>query len=198
MPSGERQERRRRLYKIARTQGGYFTAAQALEVGYPYQAQKYHADRGNWERVDRGLFRIPEWPASEHEDLIRWTQWSRGQAVVSHETALSVHDLSDVNPAQVHLTVPQGFRKKARGVVLHHGDIPDDDQEQREGFRLTTPLRSLLDVAAGNLEGDKLGSAVSEALERGLFTRRMLLARVDNFGDRAALRIERAFSTTGD
>lgn len=195
MAIGERQARRRRLHDLAGTQGGYFTAAQALDVGYPYQAQRYHVDRGNWLRVDRGVFRLPEWPIGEHEDLIRWSQWSRGRAVVSHETALSVHDLGDVNPASVHLTVPRGFRKHALGVVLHHGDIPDGDVQQREGFRITSPLRSILDVAVGDLDLDQLGGAVADALARGVLTRRMLLARADAFGDRAALRIERALAT---
>ena len=194
--TGHRLHRRRRLYDLAGTQGGYFTAAQAIEVGYPYQAQKYHADQGNWERIDRGLFRIPEWPVSEHEDLIRWTQWARGRAVMSHDTALSVHDLGDVNPARVYVTVAPPFRRKAPGVVVHLGDVPDGDAEQREGFRVTTPLRSLLDVAAGELDLDQLARALQEALDRGMLTRRMILARVDEFGDRAALRMERALART--
>lgn len=194
MAEGDRQARRRRVQDIARTQGGYFTTAQALAAGYPYQAQTYHVDRGNWQRVDRGLFRFPEWPVSEHEDLIRWTQWSGARGIVSHETALSVHDLGDVNPAQVHLTVPLGFRKRGDGVVLHHGEVPEDDIQQREGFRITTPLRSVLDVATGDLDLDQFAVVVDEAFQRGLFTRRMLLARVDSFGDRAALRTERALS----
>ena len=195
---GHRQQRRRRLYDLAGTQGGYFTAAQAIEVGYQYQAQQYHVDRGNWERVDRGLFRIPEWPVGEHEDLIRWAQWARGRAVVSHETALSVHDLGDVNPARVHLTAAPPFRKKAPGVVVHLGDVPRGDIEQREGFRVTTPLRSLLDVAAGDLDLDQVAGAVQDALVRGLLTRRMILARVDEFGDRAAFRMERALTQVGE
>lgn len=112
--------------------------------------------------------------------------------------ALSVEGLGDVNPARVHLIVPPGFRKQARGVVLHYADVPDDDVRQQQGFRVTTPLRSILDVAAGNLDLDQLATAVVEALERGLFTRRMLLGRVDAFGDRAALRIERALAQGGD
>lgn len=197
MPIGDRHARRRELLEIAGAQGGYFTAAQALETGYPYQAQKYHVDRGNWQRVDRGLFRISEWPVSEHEDLIRWNQWSQGRAVVSHETALSLHSLGDVNPARVHVTAPPGFRKRAPGVVVHRGEVPDEDVRQRQGFRVTTPLRSILDVAVGDLDLDQLATALAEALERGLFTRRMLLARVDGFGDRAALRIERALARGG-
>jgi len=69
---------RRRLSAVAATQSGYFTAAQALEVGYSYPQQKFHADHGNWLRVDRGIFRIPDWPVGPHDDLVRWDLWSKG------------------------------------------------------------------------------------------------------------------------
>jgi len=68
-----RQDLRRALHAVAFQQAGYFTAAQALEVGYSYQAQKYHADAGNWLRVDRALFRLPEWPADADDIYVRWT-----------------------------------------------------------------------------------------------------------------------------
>ncbi len=102
----DRQDLRRQLAAVASAQSGYFTAKQALGVGYSYQAQKYHADRGNWQRVDRGVFRLPEWPVGRHDGLVRWSLWSRGKAVVSHETALAVFDVGDFNPSLVHLTVP--------------------------------------------------------------------------------------------
>jgi predicted transcriptional regulator of viral defense system len=192
VPAGTRQDARRRLTAAAGEQSGYFTAAQALKAGFSYQAQKYHADQGNWHRVDRGIFRLPEWPASQHEDLVRWTLWSAQRAVVSHETALSVHGLGDANPARIHLTVPAGFRAKAPELVLHTGVLPNDDIEHHEGYRVTTPLRSLLDVAAGHLDLDQLRTALNDALDRGVATRRSLLARADEFGPHAALRIERA------
>lgn len=188
----DRTELRRRLVRRAADQSGYFSAAQALELGYSYPAQRYHVQRGNWTRIDRGVFRLPEWPVGSHEDLVRWTLWSRGKAVVSHETALSVHELGDVDPARVHLTVPAGFRAKTSGVVLHHGGLPEEDVEHRDGFALTTPPRSLLDVAAGELDLDLLARAVDDALRQGLVTRRSLLTRADAFGAHAALRIERA------
>src|SRR5918912_831625 len=68
----------------------------ARGAGYSYQAQKQNADRGNWVKVGRGLFRLPGWPAGRHEDLVRLSLWSRGRAVVSHESALSVHELGVV------------------------------------------------------------------------------------------------------
>jgi len=191
MPARDRIDLRRRLLEIASTQSGYFTAAQALGVGYSYPAQGYHTHRGNWLRVDRGIYRLPEWPIESREDLVRWTLWSRERAVVSHETALSVHELGDVNPAKVHLTVPPNFRQSDPGVVLHRGELSNVDFEEHSGYRVTTPLRSLLDVASG-LDLDQFARAIAEGLERGLTTRRALLARADEFGAKAALRIERA------
>lgn len=193
----DRQDLRRRLAATAGTQSGYFSAAQALDVGYSYQAQRFHTDRGNWVRVDRGIFRLPEWPIGEHDDLVRWTLWSRGKAVVSHETALSVHDLGDANPAVVHLTVPHNFRSRSPGVRLHKGELPLDDVWQYEGFKITTPLRTLLDVAADNLELDQLVEAIKQACARGPATKQALLSRGEELGPRAALRIERALRIGG-
>lgn len=193
----DRRQLRHRLAGLAGTQSGYFTAAQARDVGYSYQAQKFHTDRGNWVRVERGIYRLPEWPVGEHDDLVRWSLWSRGRAVVSHETALAVHQLGDVDPAVVHLTVPPNFRSKDKGVRLHRGVLPEADVWQHEGFRVTTPLRALLDVAAGDLDLDQLVTAVKEACERGPATKQALLTRAEEFGPHGALRIERALRFGG-
>jgi hypothetical protein len=193
MTANPRRELRQRLVAIAGAQSGYFSAAQARGAGYSYQAQKQNADRGNWVKVGRGLFRLPGWPAGRHEDLVRLALWSRGRAVVSHESALSVHELGDVNPARTHLTVSTGFRQQPpAGVVLHRGVLPEGDVRDQEGFRVTTPLRSLLDSAAGDLDVDLLAGAIDDALEQGVLTRSRLLARADELGPMAALRIERA------
>lgn len=188
---------RRALTRVARHQAGYFTAAQALQAGYSYPSQRYHAQRGNWLRVDRGIYRLPDWPATQHEDLARWTLWSRGRGIVSHETALAVHELGDVMPARVHLTVPPGFRSWARGVVLHVGMLAPTDVEEFEGFAVTTPARSILDSAAGGLEVDQLARIIHDALERGTVTVGLLRARADELGPAAALAIERALLQEG-
>jgi predicted transcriptional regulator of viral defense system len=174
------QENARALYQIAAAQGGYFTAAQAKQTGYAYSQQHFHVSRGNWLKIDRGLFRLRDFPPGEREDLIRWSLWSRNQksvpqAVVSHDTALTVHELSDAMPAQVHLTVPPGFRKNVPpGCVLHKAVLTPEEIEPRTGYRVTTPLRTLLDVANSPLSQEHLNRAVRDALERGLVRRRLL------------------------
>ena len=197
MPPQSRRERRRKLMAIAAGQSGYFTAAQALEAGFSYAAQRYHTVHANWLRTGRGIYRLPEWPSGAHEDLVRWTLWSSNRAVVSHETALSVHELGDVNPERVHLTVPPGFRARAEGVILHRAVLDPAEKQAAEGFTVTTAARSLVDVAAGPLDLDQLAAAVSEALGRGLVTARQLRERADAVGAQAAFRIERSLALDG-
>ena len=195
------QENAQALYQIAASQGGYFTAAQAREAGYTYRQQHYHSSRGNWLRIDRGLFRLRDFPPGEREDLIRWSLWSRDQkgmpqAVVSHDTALTVHDLSDVMPERVHLTVPRGFRKRVpAGCVLHYGSLATEEIETRPGYSVTTPLRTLIDVAGSALSQEHLDAAVKEALERGL-VRRSVLGSV-RCEPSARRRLDRALAASG-
>jgi len=88
---------------------------------------------------------------------------------------------------------PPNFRAQALGVRLHRAELPAGDIRQQNGFRITTPLRSLLDVAADTTDVEQLVTAIGDALRAGLVTRRQLLERADSFGPRAALAIERAF-----
>ncbi len=188
----DRRDLRRRLFALAAQQGGYFTAAQAKQLGYSYQAQAHHVGAGNWIRIDRGLFRLAEWIPDLHDDLIRWTLWSRGRAVVSHETALSVHGISELESARVHLTVPPRFSMDDPALTLHRADLPDEDVVQGAGFSVTSIARSLTDVAALAADEDQLARAIQEAIEAGKVTVRQLRSRAEAIDPRAALRIERA------
>ncbi|MBA2280182.1 MAG: hypothetical protein H0W25_02970 [Acidimicrobiia bacterium] len=191
----DRRDLRRRLFHLAADQGGYFTAAQARAIGYSYQAQAHHVGAGNWLRIDRGLFRLAEWVPELHDDLIRWTLWSRERAVVSHESALGVHSIGELESPRVHLTVPPGFSMRDPAVTLHHGDLVESDVEQRTGFRVTTLVRTVIDIAALSADDDQLGRVIQQARETGLLTIRQLRARAEAVDVRAALHIERALQS---
>jgi predicted transcriptional regulator of viral defense system len=164
---------RRALLGIAAGQGGYFTAQQALAVGYAYPGQVYHVQHGNWERVARGIYRLRDYIPADREDLIILTLLSHDregspQAVVSHDTALAVHELGDANPARIHLTIPPGFRRRLLpGVILHRTTLDPSDWEERDGYRVTTPLRTLLDIAESPTAWPALDAAVRDALRTG-------------------------------
>ncbi len=164
------------LYALAESQGGYFTSADASTLGYTTAHQHFHVKRGNWVRVDRGIFRLKRFPSSSHEDMIRWWLWSRKRGVISHESAAAVYELGDVLPSKTHLTVPPDFRKKATTtVVLHKASLEEKDAEMRQGFRVTTPLHTILDLAQERLDPERLTAVVKDAIRKGLVEKKRLL-----------------------
>lgn len=192
--AADRRDLRRRLFNLVADQAGYFTAAQAKEVGYSYQAQAHHVAAGNWLRIERGLFRLAEWIPDRNDELVRWSLWSRGRGVISHETALSVHGIGEFESGRVHLTVPTDFTKRDEAVILHRATLQPEDIQQENGFRVTTAARSLIDVAAAAPDEDQLARAVLEARDSGQITIRSLRARAESVDARAALYLERAIN----
>ena len=169
------------LFEIAEGQQGYFTVKQAAAVGYQLGSQAHHAKSGNWVRVERGIYRLARFPQSSEEQLVIYALWSRNRAgetegVYSHQTALSIHDLSDVNPAKLHLTVPTTFRRRAKVpmiLVVHRSNLGKKDVEQRQGFAVTRPLRTIADLAvAESVSRDIIEQALTEGRQRGLITAR--------------------------
>jgi predicted transcriptional regulator of viral defense system len=176
----ERKESARRLYEVAETQQGFFTTKQAKTAGYAENTHPYHVGAGNWIREHRGIYRLANFPQNDRPDLMLWSLWSRNRAGVmqgtySHETALSLHDLTDLMPSQLHMTVPRRFRRNSkipRQLVLHYDDLPETSMEIAAGVRITRPLRTILDVlAAGHLPEPILRQALREGLRRGTIRR---------------------------
>ena len=179
----ERKEAAKRLYEMAEGQQGFFTTKQAKAAGFAENTHPYHVQAGNWIREHRGIYRLASFPQGERPDLMLWSLWSRNrgeaaQGIYSHQTALSLHDLPDVMPAKLHMTVPRSFRRNSevpRVLVLHFADLPQSDIEVVHGVRTTRPMRTILDVLAG---GKVPLAALQQALREGL--RRGLIRRSEN------------------
>ncbi|CAN5759947.1 hypothetical protein BH24DEI2_BH24DEI2_10530 [soil metagenome] len=175
-----RLDKERALFELADQQAGYFTSTQAGELGYSYRAQSHHKSQGNWCDEGWGIYRLRNYPQSADEELVRLSLWSRNrqgrpQAVVSHDSALQLYELTDLLPAKIHLSVPPSFRKApSEGVVIHKARFEAGDLRQRSGYQVTSPLRTLLDVAVSHVSPEHVEQAVYEALERGLVRRKPL------------------------
>ena len=176
----------RRLFEIAEGQQGFFTAKQAKSAGFAENTHPYHVQVGNWTREHRGIYRLALFPPTEHPDLVKWALWSKNrdevmEGVYSHQTALSLYELSDLNPAKLHMTVPTHFRRNSEIpaiLVLHYADLENEDLQTAQGFKYTRPLRTILDlIEADNVERAFLRQALRQALHRGLI-RRLEVKRV--------------------
>jgi predicted transcriptional regulator of viral defense system len=158
-------------------QGGYFNANQARAHAVSRQLMDHHLRRGRFERVRRGLYRVQGFPTAEHDDMREaWMAVGTVDALLSHESALALLELSDNIPDAVHLLVPRRRRglRRPPGVVLHtRGDGEYVPTVWREGLTLTAPARTLLDVAE-RIQPEQLTMAVTQALRRGLLTAEQL------------------------
>ena len=149
------------LLPLAEQNDGLVTASQARALGIADSVLARLTQRGTLERVARGVYRIPYFPAdrlSQYREAVLWARASHGpeQVALSHETALGVYGISDVNPSRVHLTVPKNARlrrRKPKWVMIHRCDLPRSDVTTHEGLPVTTVAKSVLDVmdATGRL-----------------------------------------------
>jgi predicted transcriptional regulator of viral defense system len=160
------------LYATAELQAGYFTTAQGAEAGYSPQLLYKHLKAGRIRRVRRGIYRLVHFPMSDDEHLVECWLWVEQVGVFSHETALFYHDLSDVLPTHVYLTVPKEWRGRRlrvpEGLALHRGHVPEAERTWHGPVPITKPARTIRDVINTHLSPEHIERALADARYRGL------------------------------
>lgn len=153
-----------KLAEVAKYQKGYVATYQ-VEVSN--QLLHHHEQAGRLERVLRGIYRLTQYPMEEDEQLVVAYLWSKEQGIISHESALAIHDLSDVLPKKVHMTLPEEQRRMRRRIPewleLRFADIPEEGKEWYDVVPVTRPDRTLVDAAVDRIEPELLRQAVNEA-----------------------------------
>jgi predicted transcriptional regulator of viral defense system len=164
------------LFDLATEQYGYVTAEQAVEMGFGKGRLPEMAARGVVERVDRGLYRFPAVPRTALDQYMEAVLWPhRARGVISHASALNLHDLCDMNPAHIDLTLPVGYRvtRVPPSIYrLHHRDLQPADISRHEGIPVVTPPRAILDGIEAHLRHGLIHQAIDTARKRGSITRR--------------------------
>ena len=185
MPPAEPTPNWDRLFDFALGQDGHFTTKQAAEAGYSPQLLIKHIKSGRIIRVMRGVYRVVHFPAGEHEELTTLWLWAERAGVFSHETALYLHQLSDVLPRQVHLTLPADWAKRRlrvpKGLVLYYAGVPKRERVDLGAIPVTTVPRTLLDCVAAHVSPELTEQAVRQARTRRLIDKdetKLLRARM--------------------
>lgn len=112
MMETERRLARDALRGLAEAQNGLVTRQQAIDVlGLTAGAVDNLVARGGLQKVAHGIYRFPHLSGAELEQLqVALLRTGDPAAALSHETALALHEISDVNPAIYHVTVPSRRR----------------------------------------------------------------------------------------
>ena len=172
------------LYKIVEDQGGYFTAAQARKVGFSWERLSNNVKSNQFERVFRGVYRFVKFPSSRFEDL--FVAWLRAgpESVISHESALSVYELSDIIPSEIHVIVPRTASRRGKGIKYHTNKLEEYEVTRREGLPVTTLSRTLADISKSGVPEEQVVLAIREGIEKGLVSFDMLRIEADKRGGR--------------
>ena len=159
------------LHTIALDQHGVLTAEQGKANGVTAMAMVMMARRGRLTRLASGIYQDTGAPVTRWTHYMAAALWPHGvRGVLSHATALGLMDLSDVNPAVMHLTVPARYRthrKLPLGTVLHHADLEPLEITAVEGVPVTTAARSIRDCAAAGIGPALLRQALDDGRKTG-------------------------------
>ena len=177
------------LFWAASSQHGYFTNAQAYECGFSRFLLARGTDTGRFLRIRRGLYRLRAYPSFHREEVVAaWLALGKDVAVVSHESALDLLELSDVTPNSIHLTVPRSKRHlpAMQGVTIHTTTRPFGplDIVERDGIRVTSAGRTIVDAAAWGTAPEQIEMAIAQAISMDLVTHDQLTSLASARGSR--------------
>jgi predicted transcriptional regulator of viral defense system len=160
-----------KLALIASEQQGLLAASDAREAGIDPHRLVDMERRGTIERVARGLYRFPLLDAKPVlGQLSQATMWADRRGILSHDTALDLYGLCDINPAQIHITIPISYRLQKpvpRVYAIHKRDLGNREVTRHEGIPIVTPERAILDGIESGLRTDLLRQAIDTARRRG-------------------------------
>lgn len=164
-----------RLWEVGGRQYGYFTAAQAKEVGVDAPRLKKLAIAGAVVHRRRGVYRISDAAITPQSELIEATLWAaRVGAVLTAESTLALYELADVNPRCVHLAVPVGARIRSSGgekYCLHPLALAAADRTEHLDVPTVTPRVAIGHCIALGLEVDLIDQAIQRAVAMELLGR---------------------------
>lgn len=161
------------LLEAATEQYGYVTTDDARALGVDPAQLRIMGHRGLVEHVARGVYRFPIVPTTALDQYMEAVLWPHTTAVLSHATALDVHDLCDVNPARIHLTVPADYRLRRdvpRVLELHRRDLDPGDITRCAGIPIVTVARAIRDGIEAYVGDHLIDQALDTARNRGLLT----------------------------
>jgi hypothetical protein len=116
----------------------------------------------------------PPTPLDPYMEAVLWP--GRGvRGVLSHEAALDLYGLGDVNAVKIDLTLPLGYRIR-RAVPasyrVHYEDLRPGEVTMFEGLPIVTPGRAIRQAHAAHVGPALVAQAIDHGERDGRLTRR--------------------------
>lgn len=164
----------------ARAQAGVVTRQQVLDAGFAAKEWMQLVRDGRLLAVHRGVYELfspRDWYQREHHVALLL---SGDGSALSHRSAAAVHRLwgrGDQAATPLEVIVQRKRRVAPPGVEIHRSDLAEGDVEVVQQLRVTTVVRTLIDLASV-CEPEALAMAFESARKDATFLK-ALAARLD-------------------
>ncbi|MGV9679558.1 type IV toxin-antitoxin system AbiEi family antitoxin domain-containing protein [Nocardia sp. NPDC003482] len=179
------------LRRLAGRHAGYFTIGLVLRTGCEERIRSALED-GRVLRAGVGLLRMADWPEGPLDEFAMWSAWFEGKAAVSHHSAAELHGIGRLRPRFVHLSAAGGRVPSAPKLVVLRRVLRGDEVESAGTFLVTTPLRTVLDLAETGIGQAALDEVVADAVAINRCAGNELRSAAMTLPQRSALRIRHA------
>jgi very-short-patch-repair endonuclease len=160
-------------------QFGLVTNEQARRAGLSHSAIGRRVESGRWDRVLAGVYRDTLVTSTPQQAALGALLWAGPDSFVCFHAAGWFWALDGVVAPRVQLWVPRNLRSPK--VIVHRGEVAPADRRMIGPIRLTSPARTLIDLAAV-LDDEDLNAVVEDAIHRGLTTAPAIGRRLDALG----------------
>lgn len=148
-------------------QAGVVTYKQAREHGYSVRQIEHRIASGKWQRMHHGIYATftGKWPRRAR--LWEAVLWAGKGAMLSHDTAAELQDLTSKQQWTIHVTVPSNRRptgKSLHGVIVHRSGQSRCDGMIPWQLPCTRIEDTVLDLAAAAKTPDDAYTWVSRAV----------------------------------
>jgi len=172
---------------LAARQYGVVSHTQLVGLGVGAGAVKHRVRLGRLQALHRGVYAVGH-VALRHEAWWMAAVLAAGpEAVLSHRSAAELWRMRNGSRARIEVTVPRRRRSTARREV-HVVEMHPDEVTVERGIPVTTPARTLLDLAAV-VSADHLQAAFDEAECRRLGSPTSLDALLGRYQGRRGTRV---------
>ena len=143
------------------------TRRQLVDGGLSNQQLQRRVATGTLTRVLPRVYRHASTPESWRQRLWAAYLWAGEGAAVSHQAAGALWELDGCAPGAVTLITDRAVKTTIETIQIYRvAEIPSHHLTRRSGLRLTTPTRTIIDLA-GVVPGEDLEAALDCALRRG-------------------------------
>ena len=165
------------VLRLATRQHGIVTRADALKLGSTPIMIHDRVKSGRLIRVYRGVYRIAGTKETPNQRVMAACLACGHGAAACRLTAAELWGLPGCVAREPEIRVPRGMRPRIPGITVHQMDLASRDCVRLDGIPVTSPTRTLVDIAA-SVSRDVLEEALDFALHDRLTTVARMQRRV--------------------